>query len=41
MPLAFRKCEISAFAEAREQLPKLRRHFFDAPADEFMPFHSV
>jgi patatin-like phospholipase/acyl hydrolase len=28
-----------AFAEAREQLPELRRHFFGAPADEFVPFH--
>jgi uncharacterized protein len=30
-----------AFAEAREQLPKLRRHFFGAPADEFVPFHVL
>jgi patatin-like phospholipase/acyl hydrolase len=30
-----------AFAEAREQLPELRRHFFGAPADEFVPFHAV
>ena len=30
-----------AFAEAREQLPELRRHFFDAPADEFVPFHAL
>jgi uncharacterized protein len=30
-----------AFAEAREQVPELRRHFFDAPADEFVPFHVV
>jgi hypothetical protein len=29
-----------AFAEAREQLPELRRHFFGAPADEFVPFHA-
>jgi predicted acylesterase/phospholipase RssA len=28
-----------AFAEAREQLPELRPHFFGAPADEFVPFH--
>jgi uncharacterized protein len=28
-----------AFAEAREQLSELRRHFFCAPADEFVPFH--
>ena len=26
-----------AFAEAREQLPELRRNFFGAPADEFVP----
>jgi patatin-like phospholipase/acyl hydrolase len=30
-----------AFAEAREQLPELRRHFFVAPADEFVPFHAL
>jgi predicted acylesterase/phospholipase RssA len=30
-----------AFAEAREQLPELRRHFFGAPADEFVPFHTL
>jgi patatin-like phospholipase/acyl hydrolase len=30
-----------AFAEAREQLPELRRHFFDAPADKFVPFHAL
>ena len=29
-----------AFAEAREQLPELRLHFFGAPADEFVPFHK-
>jgi uncharacterized protein len=29
-----------AFAEAREQLPELRRHFFGAPADEFVPLHA-
>jgi uncharacterized protein len=28
-----------AFAEAREQLSELRRHFFCAPADQFVPFH--
>jgi patatin-like phospholipase/acyl hydrolase len=28
-----------AFTEAREQLPELRRHFFGARADEFVPFH--
>lgn len=27
-----------AFAEAREQLTLLRRHFFGAPAEEFVPF---
>ncbi len=30
-----------AFAEAREQLPDLRRHFFGAPADDFVPFHKL
>jgi uncharacterized protein len=30
-----------AFAEVREQLPELRRHFFGAPADEFVPFHVL
>jgi uncharacterized protein len=30
-----------AFAEAREQLPELRRHFFGAPAAEFMSFHKL
>jgi uncharacterized protein len=30
-----------AFAEAREQLPELRRHFFGAPADEFVPSHRL
>jgi len=30
-----------AFAEAREQLPELRRHFFGAPAAEFVPFHRL
>ncbi len=28
-----------AFTEAREQLPELKRHFFGAPAAEFVPFH--
>ncbi|MGA2567631.1 MAG: CBASS cGAMP-activated phospholipase [Pseudolabrys sp.] len=28
-----------AFAEAREQLPELRRHFFGTPAAKFIPFH--
>lgn len=30
-----------AFAEAREQLPELRRHFFGVPAPEFSPFHKL
>jgi hypothetical protein len=30
-----------AFAEAREQLPELRRHFFGAPTDEFVPEHKL
>jgi uncharacterized protein len=30
-----------AFVEAREQLPELRRHFFGAPAAEFVPFHKI
>jgi uncharacterized protein len=30
-----------AFAEAREQLPELRRHFFAAPAADFVPFHRT
>jgi patatin-like phospholipase/acyl hydrolase len=30
-----------AFAEAREQLPELRREFFHAPAEKFVPFHHV
>ena len=30
-----------AFAEAREQLPELKRHFFLAPAEKFIPFHSL
>lgn len=30
-----------AFAEAREQLPELKRHFFHAPADDFVPFHKL
>jgi len=30
-----------AFAEAREQLPELKRHFFDQPAAEFVPFHKL
>jgi hypothetical protein len=30
-----------AFAEARAQLPELRRHFFGGPAAEFVPFHKL
>jgi hypothetical protein len=30
-----------ALAEAREQLPELKRHFFDVPADPFVPFHKL
>jgi hypothetical protein len=30
-----------AAAEAREQLPELRRHFFDRPAETFMPCHPL
>jgi predicted acylesterase/phospholipase RssA len=30
-----------AFAEAREQLPELRRYFFTAPAPEFVPCHQI
>ena len=30
-----------AFAEAREQLPELRRHFFSGPTAEFVPCHSL
>jgi patatin-like phospholipase/acyl hydrolase len=29
------------FTEAREQLPELRRHFFDRRADRFEPFHRL
>ncbi|MCK1345717.1 patatin-like phospholipase family protein [Bradyrhizobium sp. 193] len=29
------------FTEAREQLPELRRHFFDREAEPFVPFHSL
>ena len=29
------------FTEAREQLPELRRHFFDVPAADFVPFHQL
>ena len=28
-------------AEAREQLPELRRHFFDRPAEAFVPYRRV
>jgi uncharacterized protein len=30
-----------AVAEAREQLPELRRHFFDVPARPFDPYHKL
>jgi uncharacterized protein len=30
-----------AVTEAREQLPELRRHFFDKPAAAFVPFHRL
>ena len=30
-----------AFAEAREQLPELRKHFFAAPAQPFEPCHKI
>jgi len=30
-----------AVAEAREQLPELRRHFFDIPAKPFQPYHCL
>ncbi|MBN8990648.1 MAG: patatin-like phospholipase family protein [Rhizobiales bacterium] len=30
-----------AVAEAREQLPELRRHFFDRPAPAFTPVHTL
>jgi hypothetical protein len=30
-----------AFAEARERLPELRRHFFGKLADEFVPFYTL
>ena len=29
------------FTEAREQLPELRRQFFDREAEPFVPFHSL
>jgi uncharacterized protein len=29
------------FTEAREQLPELRRHFFDREVEPFVPFHSL
>ncbi|WP_346656094.1 CBASS cGAMP-activated phospholipase [Bradyrhizobium sp. dw_78] len=29
------------FTEAREQLPELRRHFFDREVDPFTPFHRL
>jgi len=30
-----------AFTEAHEQLPELRRHFFDRQASVFTPFHKL
>ncbi len=30
-----------AFAEAREQLPELRREFFHAPAERFVPLYTT
>ena len=33
--------EDRAFAEAREQLPEFRLHFFGAPTPEFVPFHKL
>ncbi|QXX76132.1 CBASS cGAMP-activated phospholipase [Methylovirgula sp. HY1] len=30
-----------ALAEAREQLPELRRHFFDQEVERFVPFHKL
>lgn len=30
-----------SFTEAREQLPELRRHFFDREVDPFTPFHRL
>ena len=30
-----------AIVEAREQLPELRRHFFDRPANVFVPCHTL
>jgi uncharacterized protein len=30
-----------AVAEAREQLPELRKHFFTEPAEAFTPFHHI
>jgi hypothetical protein len=30
-----------AFTEARGQLFEFRRHFFNTPADEFVPFHTL
>jgi patatin-like phospholipase/acyl hydrolase len=30
-----------AFVEAREQLPELRRQFFDRKTEQFVPFHSL
>jgi hypothetical protein len=33
--------DLISFTEAREQLPELRRHFFDRAAEPFVPFHSL
>ena len=30
-----------AAAEAREQLPELRHHFFDSPAEQFRPYYEL
>jgi hypothetical protein len=30
-----------SFTEAREQLPELRRHFFDREAQHFTPSHQL
>ena len=40
MQAASQRWRTGASAEAREQLPELRRHFFGAPADEFVPFRD-
>ena len=35
------KDRLDVIVEAREQLPELRRHYFGAPADEFVPFYAL